>query len=120
MPYVRRNLSGLIDSLHRQPESGDEFLSDDHPEVQAFVGNAGGPPHAGNLVGNREFDRLDADFVRVLEDVIDTLIVKNILNITDLPEQAQAKLLARKSFRERVSKSTLQLFQQPTDFGDVI
>jgi hypothetical protein len=116
MPYVRRNLSGLIDSLHRQPESGDEFLSDDHPEVQAFVGNAGAPPHA----GNREFDRLDADFVRVLEDVIDTLIVKNILNITDLPEQAQAKLLARKSFRERVSKSTLQLFQQPTDFGDVI
>jgi hypothetical protein len=116
MPYVRRNLSGLIDSLHRQPQAGDEFLADDHPDVQAFVGNAGGSAHG----GNREFDRLDADFVRVLEDVIDTLIVKNVLNITDLPEQAQAKLLARKSFRERVSKSTLQLFQQPTDFGDVI
>ena len=119
MPYVRRNLSGLIDSLHRHPRSGDEFLADDHPEVQAFVGNAGGPAQEGHT-GNREFDRLDADFVRVLEDVIDTLIVKNILNITDLPEQAQAKLLARKSFRERASKSTLQLFQQPTDFGDVI
>jgi hypothetical protein len=116
MPYVRRNLSGLIDSLYRQPQGGDEFLADDHPDVQAFVGNTGGPPPE----GNRAFDRLDADFVRVLEDVIDTLIVKNVLNITDLPEQAQAKLLARKSFRERVSKSTLQLFQQPTDFGDVI
>jgi hypothetical protein len=116
MPYVRRNLSGLIDSLHRKPQGGDEFLADDHPDVQAFVGNAGDPAPG----GNREFDRLDADFVRVLEDVIDTLIVKNVLNITDLPEQAQAKLLARKSFRERVSKSTLQLFQQPTDFGDVI
>jgi len=116
MPYVRRNLSGLIDSLHRQPQGGDEFLADDHPDVQAFVGNADGSAHG----GNREFDRLDADFVRVLEDVIDTLIVKNVLNITDLPEQAQAKLLARKGFRERVSKSTLQLFQQPTDFGDVI
>jgi hypothetical protein len=116
MPYVRRNLSGLIESLHRQPQGSDEFLADDDPEVQAFVGNTGGPAPG----GNREFDRLDADFVRVLEDVIDTLIVKNVLNITDLPEQAQAKLLARKSFRERVSKSTLQLFQQPTDFGDVI
>ncbi len=112
MPYARRNLSGLIDSLHRQPQAGAEFLADDHPDVQAFVGNAAG--------GNREFDRLDADFVRVLEDLIDTLIVKNVLNITDLPEQAQAKLLARKSFRERVSKSALQLFEQPTDFGDVI
>ena len=67
----------------------------------------------------QEFARLDADFVRVLEDVIDTLIVKNVLNITDLPEQAQAKLFARKSFRERVSKSSLRLFE-PTDFGDVI
>ena len=62
---------------------------------------------------------LDADFVRVIEDVIDTLIVKNVINITDLPEQAQAKLFARKSFRERVSKSSLRLFE-PTDFGDVI
>ncbi len=116
MPYVHRNPSGLIDSLHRQPQGGDEFLDDDHREVQAFVGNADNPAPD----GSREFNRLDADFVRVLEDVIDTLIVKNVLNITDLPEQAQAKLLARKSFRERVSKSALQLFEQPTNFGDVI
>jgi hypothetical protein len=114
MPYVRRNTaSGLIESLHRSDVgAGDEYLADDHPEVQAFVGNAGDDRH--------KFDRLDADFVRVLEDVIDTLIVKHVLNLTDLPEQAQAKLLARKSFRERASKSALQLFQQPTGFGDVI
>jgi hypothetical protein len=51
--------------------------------------------------------------------VIDTLIVKHVINITDLPEQAQAKLFARKSFRERVSRGSLQLFQ-PTDDGDVV
>jgi hypothetical protein len=109
MPYVRRNVEGLIESLHRNAEQASEFLRDDHPDVRAFFGGA----------PTSDFDRLDADFVRVLEDVIDTLIVKNILNITDLPEQAQAKLFARKSFRERVSKSSLQLFN-PTDFGDVI
>ena len=109
MPYVRRNAEGLIESLHRSPDQTSEFIADGDAEVMAFVG---GEPPAG-------FDRLDADFVRVLEDVIDTLIVKNVLNITDLPEQAQAKLFARKSFRERVSKSSLQLFE-PTDFGDVI
>src|SRR5207244_655857 len=53
---------------------------------------------------------LDASFVRVIEDVIDTLIVKNIINITDLPGEAQAKLFARKSFRERVVKNSLRLF----------
>jgi hypothetical protein len=115
MPYARRHpATGLIESLHRRDEGvGDEFLADEHPEVQAFVGNADGGDQ-------REFNRLDADFVRVLEDVIDTLIVKHVLNLTDLPEQAQAKLLARKSFRERASRSSLQLFQQPTDFGDVV
>ena len=111
MPYVRRDASGLIESLHRSADASAEFLSDDHTEVLAFVGG----PHS----GPQSFDRLDADFVRVIEDVIDALIVKNIINITDLPAEAQAKLFARKSFRERVSKSALRLFE-PTDFGDVI
>ena len=111
MPYVRRNALGEIDSLHTRADSSDEFLADSDPAVQAFVGNSSRPDQA--------FEQLDADFVRVIEDVIDTLIVKNILNITDLPDQAQAKLFARKSFRERVSKSSLRLFQ-PTDFGDII
>lgn len=110
MPYARRNAAGEIDSLHRSAQPGAELLPDDHPDVQAFVGND----------AKSDFSRLDADFVRVIEDVIDTLIVKNVINITELPEQAQAKLFARKSFRERVSKSSLRLFGQPTDFGDVI
>ena len=121
MPYVRRNAIGLIASLYREPPAdggANEFLASDHPEVQAFVGDGGADVHG--RPESREFDRLDADFVRVLEDLIDTLIVKNVLNITDLPEQAQAKLLARKSFRERASRSALQLFEQPSDFGDIV
>jgi hypothetical protein len=109
MPYISRNAEGQVDSLHRNADPGTEFLPDGHPEVQAFIGGSVRP----------EFNQLDADFVRVIEDVIDTLIVKHVINITDLPEQAQAKLFARKSFRERVSKGSLQLFE-PTDFGDVI
>lgn len=111
MPFVRRSADGHIESLHRHAVEGAEFLSDEHADVQAFVGN--------DDATREDFNRLDADFVRVIEDVIDTLIVKNVINITDLPEQAQAKLFARKSFRERVSKSALRLFE-PTDFGDVI
>ena len=111
MPFVRRNAAGQVDSLHRHATDAGEFLPDDHPDVQAFVGRP--------AAAREDFSRLDADFVRVIEDVIDTLIVKNILNITDLPEPAQAKLFARKSFRERVSKNSLRLFE-PTDFGDVI
>ena len=110
MPYVRSKPDGTIESLHREDPGGCAYLADSNLDVQAFVGNTGAPT---------EFSRLDAEFVRVLEDLIDTLIVKNVINLTELPEQAQAKLLARKSFRERSLKSSLRLFE-PSDFGDVI
>ena len=110
MPFVRRDAQGLILSLHREAEQGaSEFVAEGHPDLLTFVGAA----------PVTDFDQLDAGFVRVLEDLIDTLIVKNVLNISELPAQAQVKLLARKSFRERVSQSSLRLFD-PSDLGDVI
>jgi hypothetical protein len=101
MPYISRDDQGAIAGLLRDPPGVNaEFLAADHPDVAAFLGMPAG----------EAFGRLDADFVRVIEDVIDTLIVKNVINITDLPEQAQAKLFARKSFRERVTLHSLHLF----------
>jgi hypothetical protein len=103
MPYIIRNAQGVIASLQREATpAATEFLAADHAEVTAFLG----------APADEAFYRLDADFVRVIEDVIDTLLVKNIINITDLPEQAQAKLFARKSFRERVTRHSLRLFDE--------
>jgi hypothetical protein len=100
MPYVNRNTAGQIDSIHRTPTAeAAEFLAENDPELLQFL-------------GHRQFLSLDADFVRVIEDVIDTLIVKNLINITDLPLQAQAKLLARKSFRDRASRHSLRVLQE--------
>jgi len=104
MPYIRRDALGRIESLHRESTLPNaEFLPDDDPEVRSFVGLG-----SGDIA--EDFDRLDAGFVRVIEDVIDALIVKNIINITDLPSEAQAKLFARKSFRDRVTRNSLRLF----------
>jgi hypothetical protein len=115
MPYVRRNAQGEVVSLHRHAEAGtSEYLPDDHEDVRAFM--AGGPPAS----GPEDFARLDADFVRVLEDVIDTLVAKNLINITDLPPEAQAKLFSRKSFRERRTQHSLRLFGDTVGFGNVI
>src|SRR5688572_32743172 len=112
MPYVRRSPDGTISSLHsKRTLEATEYLDSAHVDIENFLGRERPDPD--------EFTRLDSNFVRVIEDVIDSLIVKNIINITDLPAEAQAKLFARKSFRERVSKSSLRLFE-PTDFGDVI
>ncbi len=116
MPYAVRNLKGEIVSLHRyDPGVGDE-LPADHPQVREFLGL---DAVDGMTSIDEDFGRLDADFIRVLEDVIDAMVSRNMLNITDLPESAQTKLFARKSFRDRRPKSALDLFK-PSIYGDVI
>jgi hypothetical protein len=103
MPFIHRTAEGAIASLHRRDEGGAEFLPDDHPEVRAFLG-------LGESGQGDGFASLDADFIRVIEDVIDTLISKNVINITDLPPEAQTKLFGRKGYRERATKDALRLF----------
>lgn len=108
MPYARRDAQGQVTSLHREPSAeAAEFLADDHPDVRAFLGQ-------GHVAASERFAQLDAGFVRVLEDLIDTLINRNLINITDLPAEAQAKLFSRKSFRERRSSQALRLFGDET------
>src|SRR3954471_22312128 len=109
MPFIRRDAQGAIDSLHRRDDGGAEFLPDDHPDVRAFLGAEPARPEPG-------FASLDADFIRVIEDVIDTLISKNVINITDLPLEAQTKLFSRKTFRERATKDALMLFGDDETF----
>jgi hypothetical protein len=100
MPYIRRDPEGRLVSLHREAEPGaEEFVADDADEVQAFVA----------ALGANTFTQLDAGFVRVLEDLIDVLIAKHVINLTDLPAEAQDKLYARRSHRHSTALSRLNL-----------
>lgn len=46
-----------------------------------------------------EFLRSDLDMIRVYEDLIDLLLTKRIIKLTDFPPAAQEKLLRRKKLR---------------------
>ena len=110
MPYVRRDAQGALLSLHRQAEPGaEEWRADDDADVQVFVGRA---PSDG-------FDRLDADFIRVLEDLIDVLIRRQVINLTDLPSAAQQKLYSRKGHRVPTALSELNLLGEAGDSESV-
>lgn len=50
----------------------------------------------------QDLSELDADFIRVLEDLIDALIANGSLRLTDLPPQALDKLAERKQARRRL------------------
>ncbi|NTV09461.1 MAG: hypothetical protein HGA47_01640 [Zoogloea sp.] len=94
MPFIERSDSGDITALHAQPIAGhDEFLPSHHPEVLAFLDRSS-PVQA--------FANLDMDLIRVIEDVVDTLINKGLLRLTDLPIEAQRKLMDRKGTRQRL------------------
>lgn len=106
MPYVRRDAHGALLSLHRQAE-GDatEWLADDHDLVRAFLGH---PVTSG-------FQQLDADFIRVLEDLIDVLVQRRVINMTDLPTAALDKLAARRDHRRPTALSALALLGDAPD-----
>jgi len=48
---------------------------------------------------------LDADFIRVLEDLIDALLANGTLRPTDLPAEAMRKLNQRKRARQQLRDS---------------
>lgn len=106
MPYVLRDASGQIVSLHRTAVEGAQSVSAEHPDVVAFLGR---DPE------EYQFASMDADLVRVLEDLIDVLIRRNVLCVTDLPAEAQAKLFDRKHFREGMHGHSLKLFGNQLD-----
>ncbi|MHB1427486.1 MAG: hypothetical protein ACYC5U_03540 [Rhodocyclaceae bacterium] len=49
----------------------------------------------------------DQALVRVLEDLIETLTGKGLIQFTDLPDAAQAKLLERRTLRRSVNALNL-------------
>ena len=108
MPYARRDTVGNLLSLHREAEAdAQEYLNDDAPEVLAFVGQD----------GEARFTELDADFVRVLEDLVDALVARNVINLTDLPIEARDKLYQRKGHRRETALSKLNLLGETDGTG---
>jgi len=100
MRYVVRDAQGGIVSLHREAVPGAELLPLSHPDVQGFMTGTDG----------KSFAAMDADLVRVLEDLIDVLLRRNVFRITDLPLEAQVKLFERKHFRDNLQSHALSLY----------
>lgn len=104
MPYVQRAPDGSIIALWAEPQSdGQEFLPPDHADIAAFVGG-------GTDASTQGFSSADdLRMVRVIEDLIDILIQKNVIVFTDLPEAAREKILAQRGLRERLFGATSPL-----------
>lgn len=51
--------------------------------------------------------QLDTSVIRVLDDLVDLLVRKNVILFTDLPEEARQKLYERKRVRHKMQEQQL-------------
>ncbi len=114
--HVMRNAQGQIVRLARDlsaaelaAEPGWQPASSSQPEVQAFLQQVAGE--------DNPLSSTDAGLARVTEDLIDVLIDRGVIQFTDLPPAAQAKLLERRETRAHMGKR-LKLLADEQDSSD--
>lgn len=96
MPYVTRDEKGVIVAIHQdQGEESRPWEDANHPDVIAFIKNID-KPHA----VKQALTGTDNEMARVIEDLVDLLMEKQIFVYTELPEAVQAKLNVRKQLRQ--------------------
>jgi hypothetical protein len=91
MPFVKHDSNGNIVAVSQTDIDDFRFLDEANEELQVFVSG---------LVSQGSMEETDLDFIRVVEDVIELLINKNIILFTELPEAAQEKMLLRQQLRD--------------------
>lgn len=104
MPYVERNSSGEIISARLTPSAtAEEWVEPGSTELAALTGISPPKPDPGNVRASLEHS--DQGLIRVLEDLIDTLLAKDVIRFTDLPLPAQNRLLQRRSLRDSLNRN---------------
>lgn len=97
MPYVERDNAGRIVAAYVEQRVGAaEHLPPEHKDLRAFLGIPGNEI-MGALVAS------DLEMARVLEDLVDALVERGVILLTDLPPAAQEKLYRRGILRRRLS-----------------
>lgn len=113
MAFVERDSEGKISAIVRKTASPKPEVADPlSPELMAFL-------IAGGLKDDYEENWMLADLAlaRVVEDLVDILMKKDLLKITDFPIQAQQKIISRRGKRNDFGYIT-QLFPDDGDDGD--
>lgn len=99
MPYVKRDAGGRIVTASLEAGDGLAALRGGTVELEEFMRDMG--------LEQNPLEQSDMRLVRVLEDLIDLLIARDLIRFTDLPQAAQEKLLERRSLRQSMNALSL-------------
>lgn len=95
MAYVLRNDQGNIIAASStvQVDQHWQLVENKHPEYIAFI--------EAELKQHAAFRESDIQLARVLEDLIEILIERNLIQFTDFPSAAQKRLNDRQTLRSK-------------------
>jgi hypothetical protein len=98
MFYAERDKDGHIIAIHKSKDSGAKDLTPvSEKELREFLASDHDPGSYEALL-----EEADKKMIRVLDDLIEVLVRKNVIMLTDLPEEARVKLGTRKDVRRRM------------------
>lgn len=100
MLYAIRDNDGKIISISQTDTPNSELVDIKNPEVQAFLSIT---PES--FAPDNYLDQSDISVARIVEDLIELMVSRNLIIFTDLPDAAQRKLLTRKLARKLISKN---------------
>lgn len=100
--YVKRDSNDRIVAVSAEPEPGfDEHIEPSDGELQSFLDQIRGEPaEASDQI--QQLRSSDVELARVVEDIINLLTDKGLIQFTELPDAAQQKLLQRKILRRDI------------------
>lgn len=103
MPYVKRNTENkIVQVSSSQDDAFVEYLDADAPELLEFVQQISEYPRV-------KLTKSDTEVARIFEDLVDVLINKGIIHFTDLPQDAQKKLISRQKMRQAITNPYIDI-----------
>ena len=98
MPYVLRDAEGKIIRANVRYIAAAESLPYDHPDLVSFLKDNGQDPQKVEQA-LAELRATDMDMSRTVEDLMMALVKKNVLRMTDFPQQVQDRMSKRTMLR---------------------
>lgn len=101
MAYLLKDTEGKITAVSQTESVGKDwqFVQDNDKEYLLFL--------EAQIAKADPFRESDISLARVLEDLIDVLIARNLITFSDLPEAAQNRLIGRQALRKKTQLSNL-------------
>lgn len=95
MPFAHRDQNGKVQAIYAHPQPGaEEELPINHPEIISFLTN-----RSDGNVPILDLAESDTEMARVIEDLVELLVLKGVIAIEELPGPAQRKLQNRQKWR---------------------